>query len=411
MGAGDSALSGADQGVKASQEDQDNKEDDFESNEWTEVCESFDDMKLKDELLKGISAFGLAKPSNIQQRGIVPCIKGHHTIAQAQSGSGKTAAFCISALQRVDIADPGCQVLILAPTTEVARQTLKVLNTLGVDMKIKSHACAGGTAMSEDIQILQGGVQIVVGTPGTVFDMINRDALNLNKLQMFVLDEAGTMISLGVEVQIYEIFQHLPSEVQVCLFSATMPGEAWNMTKRFMRDPVRILVKKEALTLEGVRQYHVTVEREEWKVDTLCDIYETATISQAVIYCNTREKTEWLQDKMTSRGFTVPCMHGEMDMDKRQQIMKEFRSGSSRVLITSENLERGTDAHARSLIIHFELPNQENYMHRVGVSDHSGKVGSAIVLVSSEEVRAMREIEDFYKTEIEEMPMDASELV
>jgi len=421
MSAGDKGLSGPDQGAQASQEpsggapdkkDQDNNEDDFESSNWTEVCESFDDMKLKDELLRGIYAYGFEKPSHIQQRGIIPCIQGHDTIAQAQSGTGKTATFSISSLQRVNIKDPDCQVLILAPTRELAHQTYKVLNDLGDYMKIQSHACVGGTAVREDIQILQRGVQIVVGTPGRVNDMIGRNALRLTKLRMFVLDEADEMLSRGFKDQIYDVFQYLPSEVQVCLFSATMPVEILNMTKRFMRNPVRILVKKEALTLDGIRQFYISVEREDWKLDTLCDLYETLTITQAIIYCNTRQKTEWLQDKMTSRDFTVSCMHGEMDMSNRQLIMREFRSGSSRVLITTDLLARGIDVQQVSLVINYDLPiNRENYIHRIGRSGRFGRKGVAINFVSQEDVRALREIEAFYRTEIEEMPMDVSDLI
>jgi len=421
MSAGDRGISGQDQGAQASQEpsgglpekkDQDNNEDDFESSNWTEVCESFDDMKLKDELLRGIYAYGFEKPSHIQQRGIIPCIQGHDTIAQAQSGTGKTATFSISSLQRVNIKDPDCQVLILAPTRELAHQTYKVLNDLGDYMKIQSHACVGGTAVREDIQILQRGVQIVVGTPGRVNDMIGRNALRLTKLRMFVLDEADEMLSRGFKDQIYDVFQYLPSEVQVCLFSATMPVEILNMTKRFMRNPVRILVKKEALTLDGIRQFYISVEREDWKLDTLCDLYETLTITQAIIYCNTRQKTEWLQDKMTSRDFTVSCMHGEMDMSNRQLIMREFRSGSSRVLITTDLLARGIDVQQVSLVINYDLPiNRENYIHRIGRSGRFGRKGVAINFVSQEDVRALREIEAFYRTEIEEMPMDVSDLI
>jgi len=421
MSAGDKGLSGPDQGAQASQEpsggvpdkkDQDNNEDDFESSNWKEVCESFDDMKLKDELLRGIYAYGFEKPSHIQQRGIIPCIQGHDTIAQAQSGTGKTATFSISSLQRVNIKDPDCQVLILAPTRELAHQTYKVLNDLGDYMKIQSHACVGGTAVREDIQILQRGVQIVVGTPGRVNDMIGRNALRLTKLRMFVLDEADEMLSRGFKDQIYDVFQYLPSEVQVCLFSATMPVEILNMTKRFMRNPVRILVKKEALTLDGIRQFYISVEREDWKLDTLCDLYETLTITQAIIYCNTRQKTEWLTDKMTSRDFTVSCMHGEMDMSNRQLIMREFRSGSSRVLITTDLLARGIDVQQVSLVINYDLPiNRENYIHRIGRSGRFGRKGVAINFVSQEDVRALREIEQFYRTEIEEMPMDVSDLI
>jgi len=387
-------------------------DDDFQNSNWDQVCESFDDMKLKDELLRGIYAYGFEKPSYIQQRGIIPVVKGNDTIAQAQSGTGKTATFSVAALQCVNGGNPDCQVLILAPTRELAQQIYKVLNALGDYMDVKSHACVGGTAVREDIQVLQKGVQIVVGTPGRVNDMITRNALKLEKLRIFVLDEADEMLSRGFKDQIYDVFQYLPSEVQVCLFSATMPVEILSMTKRFMRNPVRILVKKEQLTLEGIRQFYVAVEKEDWKLDTLCDLYETLTITQAIIYCNTRRKTEWLMEKMTHRDFTVSAMHGEMDMSERQLIMHEFRSGSSRVLITTDLLARGIDVQQVSLVINYDLPNnRESYLHRIGRSGRFGRKGVAINFVTQEDVRALREIEQFYNTQIEEMPMDVSELM
>jgi len=405
--------SGAPPEKKAGEENaQEGEEEDFSHSNWDQVCESFDDMKLKDELLRGIYAYGFEKPSYIQQRGIIPVIRGNDTIAQAQSGTGKTATFSVAALQCVQMNNPDCQVLILAPTRELAQQIHKVLNALGDYMQVNSHACVGGTAVREDIQILQKGVQIVVGTPGRVNDMINRNALRLEKLRIFILDEADEMLSRGFKDQIYDVFQYLPSEVQVCLFSATMPVEILNMTKRFMRNPVRILVKKEQLTLEGIKQFYVAVEREDWKLDTLCDLYETLTITQAIIYCNTRRKTEWLCEKMTLRDFTVSAMHGDMDMTDRQLIMREFRSGSSRVLITTDLLARGIDVQQVSLVINYDLPtNRENYIHRIGRSGRFGRKGVAINFVTTEDVRALREIEQFYNTQIEEMPMDVSELM
>jgi len=388
------------------------EEDAEEETNWKEVCESFDDMKLKDDLLRGIYAYGFEKPSYIQQRGIIPVVKGHDTIAQAQSGTGKTATFSIAALQCISENSQDCQVLVLAPTRELAQQIHKVLNALGDYMKVTCHACVGGTLVKQDMATLREGAQIVVGTPGRVNDMINRNALRLEKLRIFILDEADEMLSRGFKDQIYDVFQYLPSEVQVCLFSATMPNEILNITKRFMRKPVKILVKKEQLTLDGIKQFYVAVEKEEWKLDTLCDLYETLTITQAIIYCNTRRKVEWLMEKMTQRDFTVSAMHGEMEMRDRQLIMKEFRSGSSRVLITTDLLARGIDVQQVSLVINYDLPtNRENYIHRIGRSGRFGRKGVAINFVTQDDVRSLREIEQFYNTQIEEMPMDVSELM
>jgi len=386
-------------------------DDEFATN-WTEVVESFDDMGLREDLLRGIYAYGFEKPSAIQQRGIRPVISGRDTIAQAQSGTGKTATFSIGALQIVDLTIKDTQALILAPTRELAQQIHKVVNALGDYMKVTSHSCVGGTAVRNDIKTLVQGVQIVVGTPGRVNDMINRNALRLDRLKAFILDEADEMLSRGFKDQIYDVFQFLPANVQVCLFSATMPIEILQITKRFMREPVRILVKRAELTLDGIKQFYVMVEKEDWKLDTLCDLYETLTITQAIIYCNTRRKVDWLTDKMQQRDFTVSAMHGDMTQQERELIMKEFRSGSSRVLITTDLLARGIDVQQVSLVINYDLPsNRENYIHRIGRSGRFGRKGVAINFLASDDVQPMRELEQFYNTQIEEMPMDVADLI
>merc|ERR1711992_427787 len=285
----------------------------------------------------------------------------------AQSGTGKTATFSIAILQQIDISLRETQALVLAPTRELAQQIQKVMIALGDYMEAQCHACIGGTDVREDIARLSSGVHVVVGTPGRVFDMINRRALSTRHIKMFVLDEADEMLSRGFKDQIYDVFKTLNEDIQVILLSATMPADVLEVTTRFMRDCVRILVKRAELTLEGIKQFYVAVEREDWKLDTLCDLYETLTITQAIIYCNTRRKTEWLCEKMTHRDFTVSAMHGEMDMSERQLIMHEFRSGSSRVLITTDLLARGIDVQQVSLVINYDLPNnRESYLHRIG---------------------------------------------
>jgi len=383
----------------------------IESN-WDEVCESFDDMNLREDLLRGIYAYGFEKPSAIQQRAIVPCIQGRDVIAQAQSGTGKTATFSISVLQKLDVSVRQCQALLLAPTRELAQQIQKVVVALGDYMKIECMACIGGTLVREDMRKLEGGVHVVVGTPGRVYDMINRRALDPASMRQFVLDEADEMLSRGFKDQIYDIFRLLPGTTQVILLSATMPIEVLEVTKRFMRDPIRILVKKEQLTLEGIKQFYISVEREEWKLDTLCDLYETLTITQAVIFSNTRRKVDWLTEKMHGRDFTVSAMHGDMTQQERDVIMREFRTGSSRVLITTDLLARGIDVQQVSLVINYDLPtNRENYIHRIGRGGRFGRKGVAINFLTAEDVRTLRDIEQFYNTTIEEMPMNVADLI
>jgi len=369
-------------------------------------------MELPEELLRGIYSYGFEKPSAIQQRAIRPTISGRDLIAQAQSGTGKTATFAIGCLALVDQKVQECQALILAPTRELACQIQKVVLALGDYMDIKVHACVGGTAVRDDIRTLQAGVHVVVGTPGRVNDMITRRALRLESMRQFFLDEADEMLSRGFKEQIYDIFKFLPEQVQVCLFSATMPLDVLEVTDRFMREPIRILVKKDELTLEGIKQFYIAVDREEWKLETLCDLYETLTITQAIIYCNTRRKVDWLQEEMQKRDFTVSCMHGDMDQRERDIIMREFRTGSSRVLITTDLLARGIDVQQVSLVINFDLPtNRENYIHRIGRSGRFGRKGVAINFLTEGDVRYLRDIEQFYTTEISEMPMDVADLI
>ncbi|KAI9348285.1 DEAD-domain-containing protein [Zopfochytrium polystomum] len=379
---------------------------------WDQVVDKFDDMSLKDELLRGIYSYGFERPSAIQQRAILPVVKGHDVIAQAQSGTGKTATFSISILQKIDVTKKVTQALILAPTRELAQQIQKVVIALGDYMNAECHACVGGTNVRDDMRKLESGVHIVVGTPGRVYDMINRGALRADNIKMFVLDEADEMLSRGFTDQIYDVFQLLPPSTQVVLLSATMPADVLQVTEKFMRSPVRILVKRDELTLEGIKQFYIAVEKEEWKLDTLCDLYETVTITQAVIFCNTRRKVEWLTEKMTGRDFTVSALHGDMGQNDRELIMKEFRSGSSRVLITTDLLARGIDVQQVSLVINYDLPtNRENYIHRIGRGGRFGRKGVAINFVTADDTRMMREIETFYNTQIEEMPLNIADLI
>ncbi|PIA15627.1 DEAD/DEAH box helicase [Coemansia reversa NRRL 1564] len=378
---------------------------------YDEVVDNFDDMGLDESLLRGIYAYGFERPSAIQQRAIMPVLKGHDVIAQAQSGTGKTATFSISILQKVDPNLPQTQALVLAPTRELAQQIQKVMASLGDFRKVNIHACIGGTRIADDEAAFRSGAHVVVGTPGRVFDMIDRRIFNTGAVKLFALDEADEMLSRGFKEKIYDIFQLLPPEVQVVLLSATMPTDVLEVTTKFMRDPIRILVKRAELTLEGIKQFYIDVGREDFKFDTLADIYETITITQAVIFCNTRRKVDFLTDKLRERSFTVSAMHGEMDQTQRNTIMKEFRSGSSRILITTDLLARGIDVQQVSLVINYDLPaSRENYIHRIGRGGRFGRKGVAINFVTEEDVAALRDIEQFYNTQIDELPGDVAGL-
>merc|ERR1711862_252686 len=320
------------------------------------------------------------------------------------------ATFVIGCLQRIDFGLQACQALILAPTRELALQIQKVALALGDYQRVKCHCCIGGTSVRDDIDKLRDGQHLVVGTPGRVYDMISKRNLRVDDLMTFVLDEADEMLSRGFKDQIYDIFKTMPPNIQVCLFSATMAPEILDLTTKFMRDVVRILVKKDELTLEGIRQFYVAIEKEEWKIDTLCDLYETLTITQAIIYCNTRRKVDFIADQLGKRDFTISTMHAELDQKERDLVMREFRSGLSRVLISTDLLARGIDVQQVSLVVNYDLPKSiECYLHRIGRSGRFGRKGVAINFVTNNDVRPMRDIEKHYATQIEELPMDIAD--
>ena len=376
------------------------------------VINNFEGMALREDLLRGIYAYGFERPSAIQQRAIKPIVEGRDVISQSQSGTGKTAVFCIAMLQVLDSATNETQMLTLSPTRELAEQTQKVCLALGDYMNVQCHACIGGKSIGEDIRRLDYGVQIVSGTPGRVFDMIKRRNLRTRNLRMLVIDEADEMLNRGFKEQIYDIYRYLPPSTQVVLVSATMPQEVLDMTRKFMNEPIRVLVKRDELTLEGIKQFFVAVEREEWKFDTLCDLYDTLTITQAVIFCNTKRKVDWLANKMRGANFTVSAMHGDMPQRERDAIMTEFRGGASRVLIATDIWGRGLDVQQVSLVICYDLPNnRELYIHRIGRSGRFGRKGVAINFVKNEDVRILRDIEQYYSTQIDEMPMNVADLI
>jgi len=354
----------------------------FETSEEVDVVPTFDSMGIREDLLRGIYAYGFEKPSAIQQRAIKQIIKGRDVIAQAQSGTGKTATFSISTLQVLDTSVRETQALILCPTRELAQQVQKVILALGDYMNVQAHVCIGGTNVGEDIRKLDFGQHVVVGTPGRTFDMIRRRNLRTRNIKLLILDEADEMLNRGFKEQIYDVYRYLPPATQVVLVSATLPHEILEMTHKFMSDPIRILVKRDELTLEGIKQFFVAVEREEWKFDTLCDLYDTLTITQAVIFCSTKRKVDWLAEKMREANFTVSAMHGDMPQKERNEIMREFRSGQTRVLISTDVWARGLDVPQVSLIINYDLPNnRELYIHRIGRSGRYGRKGVAINFV------------------------------
>ncbi|BFU18724.1 DEAD/DEAH box helicase, putative [Entamoeba histolytica HM-1:IMSS-B] len=370
-----------------------------------EAIQSFDAMGIKDELLRSIYSYGFEKPSAIQQRAIVPLMQGRNLIAQAQSGTGKTAAFSIGVLQQIDTNSKVCQAILLSPTRELALQTQEVVKNLSQYLDIKTFACIGGTSVRETIEALRNGVQVVVGTPGRVLDMLDRQAIDPNTVKYLILDEADEMLSQGFKDQMYTILKSLPSTVQVGMFSATMPADALDISKKFMENPVKILVKKEELTLEGIKQFYIDVVKDEYKIDTLIDLYQVISVNQSVIFCNSKNRVEWIQRRLQAHNYPVSITHGDLTMEERNNVLNEFRQGATRILITTDMLSRGIDVQQVSLVINFDMPvSDESYIHRIGRSARFGRKGVAIDFITTEEMDTINRLQKTYETKIVPLP-------
>ena len=369
--------------------------------------EKWDDLDAKLELLRGIYAYGFETPSPIQRKAIKPMFDGRDIIAQAQSGTGKTGCFAISSIQIADETKKEPQVLILSPTRELSIQTKFVVDQMGSQVEgLCTQLLIGGTSTEEDIEKLHNNPpQIVIGCPGRVHDMLRRKRLNNNNLRLIVLDEADEMLSQGFKEQVYNIFQYLPKDVQVALFSATMPSELNTLTEKFMRDPLRVLVQTEQLTLDGISQYYVALDNDEQKYETLKDLYGAIAVSQCIIYCNSVKRVQDLYDAMTADNFPVCQIHSNMDKRERDASYRDFRTGVNRVLISSNVTARGIDIQQVSTVINFDVPKCVHvYLHRIGRSGRWGRKGTGVNFVTRRDTRKLREIEEYYSTHIEELP-------
>ena len=378
-----------------------------------ETYTDFDDMGLDENLLRGIYAQGFEKPSNIQQQAIKPIVDGLDIIGQAQSGTGKTGTFSIGLLNVIDQKSNTIQGLVLSPTRELSNQIYNFIVSLSQYMEITCMQAIGGTNLNENLDEFKKKPNIIIGTPGRVIDIFTRiQEIDITTLKLVVIDESDEMLSRGFKDQISDIFNIIKIKTQVAIFSATLNNEILDLTHYFMKNPIKILVKNDQLTLEGIRQFYVNVSKEEWKFDTLCDIYETISASQSIIYCNSKKKVEWLSNHLISKDFTVTSIHGEMEQAERSKIMKDFISGTSRILITTNLLARGIDVQQVSVVINYDLPHAiENYIHRIGRSGRFGRKGLAINFITYKDTRTIREIETFYSTQVEELPTNFAEFL
>jgi translation initiation factor 4A len=380
-------------------------------NESSFDIKTWDELDLAPDLLRGIYAYGFENPSPIQQKAIKPITLKRDVIAQAQSGTGKTATFTIGALSNVDVANNSTQVLVLSPTKELTRQTAKVFEGIGSMIKgLKIQAAYGGSAVEETSSFSNKNTpHVICGCPGRVYDMLRRERLSCKKIKLIILDEADEMLSSGFKEQVYNIFQYLNTDVQVVLVSATLPEGMNSIIGSIMRNPIKISVKREMLTLEGIAQYYIAVEDDRQKYLTLKDLFSFLSVSQCIIYCNSVKRVQDLYEAMKEDEFPVCRIHSGMDKSERDSAFVDFKSGRSRVLISSNVTARGIDIQQVSIVINFDIPKCVNtYLHRIGRSGRWGRKGVGLNLITRRDVSKMKEIESHYSTQISEMPSDLS---
>jgi translation initiation factor 4A len=376
------------------------------SNLTTEI-KKWDELEIHPDILRGIYAYGFENPSPIQCKAILPILQKRDIIAQAQSGTGKTAAFVIGALGQIDLFANTTQVLVLAPTRELTKQIASVFTSLSNMMKnVRVKTLVGGTSSEEDVRALRKNHHhIVVGCTGRVYDMIRRNVLTTNHLKIIIIDEADEMMANGFKDQLHDIFQYVNNEVQVALFSATMSSDMNHIINLITKDPIRIIVKKEGLTLEGIHQYYVALEDDRQKYDTLKDLYSSMSVSQCIIYCNSVKRVAELHNAMTADGFPVCCIHSSMEKSTRDESLTDFRNGKYRILVSSNVTARGIDIQQVSIVINFDLAKcVHTYLHRIGRSGRWGRKGIGINFITRNDISKMREIEQHYSTQIEELP-------
>jgi translation initiation factor 4A len=377
------------------------------------TTENFENMNLREELLRGIFSYGYEKPSSIQQKSIMPILTGKDIIVQSQSGTGKTACFTISILQTIDETKNYAQALVMAPTRELAIQISTVITVLGnyID-NLKICTCIGG--IKTNFHELKNA-QIIVGTPGRIFDVISNKNLNVSNLKMFVLDEADEMLSPGFTEQVQDIFKlitDVQNDFQKVILSATLSPEIIEITEHFMDNPIQILVKNDALTLEGIKQYYINVDKEDWKIDTLYDLYNNISVAQTIMFVNSKKKIEWVYDMMKKKDYPVSLIHSDLEQSERNEILKNFKNGNIRMLLSTDLFARGIDVQQVSLVINYDLPkNLENYIHRIGRSGRFGKKGVSINFITNDDINYQKSIETFYNTQIEELPANVNDII
>ena len=374
----------------------------------------FESLDLNENLIKGIYLYGFTKPSKIQITGIKSINTGKDCVLQSQSGTGKTATYLLGALNRINIEEHKCQGIILAPTHELADQIYDVGLKLSKYTDIKIAKCVGGTNINENRELLKTS-HLIIGTVGRINHMVTEKRINSHTVKFIIFDEADVLLEDGLTDKLREIYFKCPESVQCILISATITQNVMLMSKKFMHEPIKVLLKNSEIAVDLISQFYVNVENENLKFDTLIDLYSLMSTSQAIIFANTIKKVDWLKEQLEKENFEITYIHGKLTPKERVDIVEEFRNGKTRILLTTDLLARGIDIPQVNLVINYDLPpDKETYIHRIGRCGRFDKKGVAITMVKMDDPvdsKLFNRMKYFYKIKIDELPENIEQYI
>nr|WP_307760001.1 DEAD/DEAH box helicase [uncultured Peptostreptococcus sp.] len=362
----------------------------------------FNELEINEGIMKSIEDLGYEQPSPIQAKAIPVMLEGHDVIGQAQTGTGKTAAFSIPLLERVDVNSKKLQAVVLCPTRELAIQVSEEMRKLSKHMGgLKTLPIYGGQPINRQIKALKGGVQVIIGTPGRVIDHINRKTLRMDNVKMIVLDEADEMLDMGFREDIETILTNVPEERQTALFSATMPKSILDLTKKYQKDPVHIKVVRKELTVSNIKQFYIET-RNSNKLEVLTRIIDVYNPKLTVVFTNTKKGADELVSNLQARGYGADSLHGDMKQAQRDIVMDKFRAGTIDILVATDVAARGIDIDDVECVVNYELPqDEEYYVHRIGRTGRAGRAGIAFSFAFGRDMRRLKDIERYTKSKIE----------
>jgi ATP-dependent RNA helicase DeaD len=380
------------------------------STEQEESLPSFAELGLSPAVLKAVAEAGYETPSPIQAQSITPLLQGHDLLGQAQTGTGKTAAFSLPLLSRIDIDQRNTQLLVLAPTRELAIQVSEAMQVYARHMRgFHVLPIYGGQSMSLQLRQLKRGAQAVVGTPGRILDHIRRGTLKLDQLNALVLDEADEMLRMGFIDDVETILQETPEQRQVALFSATMPGPIHRVAQRYLKDPVEVRIKSKTSTVDTINQRYWQVTGMH-KLDALTRILEVEDFDGMIIFVRTKNATVELAEKLEARGYASSALNGDMNQALREKTIEKMKSGKIDILIATDVAARGLDIERMSHVVNYDIPyDTESYVHRIGRTGRAGRKGEAILFVAPREKRMLGAIERATRQTISKMQLPSTE--